>query len=298
MKLTYKLNVSNSKKYFLIQCRKFDLYLKHSYNTKFMFHFNNFNNNRKFKNCKNKFIQQILNIEIDDIIYQIKQIKKLHSNTLYFILNKFHLRHIEFFLYINNKFSVKQQHKLYMKHRCKFLNLNAKKHTNLENHYTEYFSHYNNSNNLYMYQRYVMLNNNQWIESLSNLTIPTNVSNILALGPKFSYNNPEITEKVIFDTIKSFESQIYKIPINNRANVRFNIVNTLKNEQKNNKFKKTHSTFGEKLFLDNLKETEKFLKDQKEIIITKADKRNKTVVLTKQMYINESNKLLIDGDTY
>ena len=49
----------------------------------------------------------------------------------------------------------------------------------LENHYTEYFSHYNNSNNLYMYQRYVMLNNNQRIENLSKSTIPTNVSNII-----------------------------------------------------------------------------------------------------------------------
>ena len=33
-------------------------------------------------------------------------------------------------------------------------------------------------------------------------------------------------------------------------------------------------------------------------MVTKADKGSKTVVLTKQMYINESNKLLNDGDTY
>ena len=40
------------------------------------------------------------------------------------------------------------------------------------------------------------------------------------------------------------------------------------------------------------------MKDHKDITVTRADKGNKTVVLTKRMYINESNKLLNDVNTH
>ena len=62
--------------------------------------------------CRNyfKFSRRILRIDfcLLDLIQQIKKIKILCTNTLYFIPNKIHLNHIDFIMYINNKFSVKQ----------------------------------------------------------------------------------------------------------------------------------------------------------------------------------------------
>ena len=46
--------------------------------------------------------------------------------------------------------------------------------------------------------------------------------------------------------------------------------------------------------LENLFETEKCIKHYKDIIVARADKGNKTVIIEKQMYINEANEILRD----
>ena len=61
-----------------------------------------------------------------------------------------------------------------------------------------------------MYKNYINQHHNALL-NYSNTYLPTNVLNILALGTKFSYNKQEITQKNIFNIIKSLENQTYKI---------------------------------------------------------------------------------------
>ena len=72
----------------------------------------------------------------------------------------------------------------------------------------------------------------------------------------------------------------------------------MKNKQKNNKIKQEYSTYGDKLFLENLFETEKFIKNHNDLIVKISDKGNKIVVLEKERYMNKANNILNDDSTY
>ena len=116
---------------------------------------------------------------------------------------------------------------------------------------------------------------------------------ILALGPKFNYDNTKITEKDIFEIFKSIESQIYKIPSNKITIIRNDVVRSVTNEIHNQQLNKKHIAYGEIFFffLEDLKLTHKFLED-KDILVTRADEGNKTILVKKQFYVKEATKLL------
>ena len=113
MKLTKKLNLLNSQKYFLIKCRQFDIYPKHLYNIKLNLHFYNHRCEQKFLSSKNTFLQQTLNVEINDTILQLIHLKNLYEETLFFIFRNFRIQDIKWFLYVHNKISLKEQQKFF-----------------------------------------------------------------------------------------------------------------------------------------------------------------------------------------
>lgn len=139
-----------------------------------------------------------------------------------------------------------------------------------------------------------LLNKNEkWFSNLTEVSFPVNVQNLLALGENFNlpydkYNLP--VKQVVIDV----ESIIDQIPDENvKIDKRNRTVNIITNYlQSNNKNKNDLN------LLKYEKETKIFLKENPDILILKADKGNTTVAMTKSQYIEKTQTLLSDHNTY
>ena len=132
-----------------------------------------------------------------------------------------------------------------------------------------------------------------WFNNLSSVPIPKNVQSLLQLGENFSlsfFNK----DKLSIEFIKSIENNISKLPtgiqmlIRNRSVPIFNTFSSLTASDSflNNELKK------------HLAETKKFVINNSNLIITRADKGNVSVALNKDAYVNKMEILLGDRNTW
>lgn len=136
-----------------------------------------------------------------------------------------------------------------------------------------------------------MINNKKWFMNLSSTDIPKDIINFLQLGENFSLSiNNRTNVKIEF--IKNFENSIMRLPSDKRTTIRnrsLNILNSLSS------FQIPHSNL-----YDNLRQaynkSNVFLRENPNIIITRADKVNITVA-DKDKYINTVESMLKDEKT-
>lgn len=226
--------------------------------------------NQIFLRIQNKFIYAIINQEISEVNYLIKNldheiinIKLKLNSTLPENIYKNFIRNItcryeELF------------EKTKISHQNKFKNMNSA------------ITPDNNSN--------------EWLINLTNTNIPVEVQNVLKKGDKFV---PPITRNNIpmNNIICDVETAITKFPDNVKHEARNNFINILTNFATMSKQTKT-LTLEETKFLKNNQKTKTFLKDHPELLVTKADKSNVTVIIQKDIYIQKMNDLLNDQRTY
>lgn len=129
-----------------------------------------------------------------------------------------------------------------------------------------------------------------WFKNLSHTTVPTNVAEFLSLGPNFSIEPPR-KEVPILKIIAEVETASYenlplsKSIVSNRvANLITNFIN--KEEFHTNQFQSL------------LNQSRKFLKENTDIMITKADKGNVTVCMDVSQYTQLSLNILSDTEFY
>ena len=101
-------------------------------------------------------------------------------------------------------------------------------------------------------------------------------------------------ETPTFNIIADIESNINKIPAESQDEARLKIVNCVNNFFKSGKNQKSKllQPFRE------IKEAKNFIKNNPDIVFTKAEKGNVTVALTRTDYNTKVNKLLDDVNTY
>jgi len=103
-----------------------------------------------------------------------------------------------------------------------------------------------------------------WVVNMTNIPIPENILKVLALGPKFSIpkysNDCKFHDIAVFDNFvnNSEKDDLDKISIKNK------FVDILKNN--------SNKKFNNIIFDRDINGTKKFLNNNKDIIITKADK--------------------------
>lgn len=133
--------------------------------------------------------------------------------------------------------------------------------------------------------------NSKWVINCTTKQIPDYVQNTLSLGPNFNlpYQNKEIP---IIKIITSVESCIANEP--NTDIIRPEINNIIYNFI-NKKCQETHKT---NIFQIDFLKTKKFLKENNDIMVTRADKGNSTVILERQDYNNKTIQMLEDKETY
>ena len=146
-------------------------------------------------------------------------------------------------------------------------------------------------NNLVKNQHKFTINTQEgWIRNLSGVEIPTDILKFLALGNKFSLpilNNEIPIKKVLAD----LENIILHFNDNNKKNIiRAKFTNMFTNTLR----KPIQSGYLHFLF----KKTKEFFKDRGDLIVTRADKGNVTVILNKETYLEKSNIILQDRTYY
>ncbi|XP_011858224.1 PREDICTED: uncharacterized protein LOC105555793 [Vollenhovia emeryi] len=137
----------------------------------------------------------------------------------------------------------------------------------------------------------------KWIINTSDKTIPKNVMDILSLGDKFglpfNHRNSIDREKLVLETIKNVELNSYKITDNALADIRSRIAHSL-----HNFLRVTKQDFLDKHILNEYAKCNRFLRDNDDVLVTKADKGQVTVIMNKNKYKNQIIELLQDQNTY
>nr|CAH7767041.1 unnamed protein product [Callosobruchus chinensis] len=140
----------------------------------------------------------------------------------------------------------------------------------------------------------VLLNTQpNWIKNISNVDIPDDISKFLALGPKFLVEpilNKDLPMKSLLGDVDCITSRISDPHQQNLYVTRAtNIITNFFHNSRNKKH-----TF----FHNLLNKTRRFLMDHPEIIVTRADKGNVTVIMLKQLYIDLCSDLINNDSSY
>lgn len=130
-----------------------------------------------------------------------------------------------------------------------------------------------------------------WVENLSDTEIPDYVNCIIGLGHNFGLPY-EFKRLPIIKTLSAVENALYKNPMADE--IRAKIVNITRNFTNNYKRSKN----SDKFLLLMVNKTKKFIAQNEQIVIIKADKGNKTIIMNKSDYNRAMEKLLSDGNTY
>lgn len=128
-----------------------------------------------------------------------------------------------------------------------------------------------------------------WIKDYSEIEIPDDIKKFLALGHKFSIK-PEPKDLNMKTLLADIENLIYMYPNNQKNIIRAKVTNVITNY----KFQPAHNNYLRHLFL----KTKKFFKNHEDILITKADKGNITVIIKKEDYLKKSLDILSDNNYY
>lgn len=144
--------------------------------------------------------------------------------------------------------------------------------------------------------------NHDWLVNLSNCILPDNVTLILGLGPNFNfYNNdtPPITEILacIESTITTLSNDTCDELRGKLVNIITNFKSKIKNKGLNN-IQSFKQKFIRKFLGNAIHETKTFLKQNPNLLVIKADKANKTVIIKKDDYNEKMLAHLSDNTTY
>ncbi|XP_077273242.1 uncharacterized protein LOC143903487 [Temnothorax americanus] len=136
--------------------------------------------------------------------------------------------------------------------------------------------------------------NDKWFVNLSNMDIPQDVTKLLQFGNNFCLPNSLNKKKTIHEFIKDIEGNTKRNNINNLPRVRNAVIPQLHNYLYS---KPTTNNVNTKL-LTMYKITQRFCKNNPDIIFTRADKGNITVAMNKEYYIQKTENMLQDKNTY
>jgi len=134
---------------------------------------------------------------------------------------------------------------------------------------------------------------NKWFKNLSNVDIPFNVQCLLQLRQNFSlpaFN----TKNNIIEMIKNIENNIKKLNLDIQSNIRNYSLQIIK--KLFNKCAQTKKIYEKMSCM--MKSTKQFIKNQPNLILTRADKGNVTVALDENEYILKIESMLQDQETY
>jgi len=316
----------------LLHCKRSKLIPKHlnNYNALGFTFYCDSSTLRAVKHCNN-FISKMLNLEISDNFKQCKSLitsiywlsRIIENNLPIYLVQKFYntqqrsLRSL--YLNENNKFTEKL---FWLQRNAEFSSFQRNLLTNNKVKKLKYFcsnAMVNSINDIklsldnphhtpnahtftieldpvnYKFEPKLLLEpREKWFVNISNAFIPDNVIGLLQLGEGFALP-PTDSKKLITEYIKHIENNLSKLQYH-KFTSRFrsqmcSFVTQMNNIQK-------HRTDIDKIILESLSVTRTFLKNNPNVIFTRADKGNTVVALDRDVYKNKMELLLSDTNTY
>lgn len=264
-----KIAKTNCRRNFLLKCRSSGTKPRHIVeNVKCIYNLltDDARDNKRILEFNDKVSSKILSLEIS---LTIKKIGSLHT-SLENIKNQSSSLLPE---HIINKFS-KTQEKSYNNSFRINKNLLDEKFSAL---YRREVSSYKHKDN--------------WFKNLTSYNFPPDIKMFLSLGPKFCL--PPVPYKTISMKVvlADVEGIIKLAPISTQDILRAKCTNAITNFIHTNK---RTNTIEHELYY----KTQRFLKDNNDILITRADKGNVTVALTREQYSSKIVSLIDDTTTY
>lgn len=276
-KLYKKLADFKNKIHFLSQCIRHELtpnYIKHMNRIHINTTHYNYQNKKRLENTINSHSIKIIKIELKNSYSQINIIQSRIDKEWYKINREITQRE---FTHINKIIKT-----IYQKHYAQKRKTINKKLERLRN----------TSNSLL--QRYIN-NKNKYLINLSDRQIPKNVSRLLNMGPKMAINQE--TEKDTLKLITDVEQCIGMIRNpEHKKQIRAasgKIIKSHIGRLKNKRESRVHQQIKQ-----DLKQTKKFKKQNKDIIFLEADKTNNMVIMNKAEYEQGMNEILNDKTKY
>ncbi|RLU15924.1 hypothetical protein DMN91_011681 [Ooceraea biroi] len=146
----------------------------------------------------------------------------------------------------------------------------------------------------------ILFNNDHsgWLVNISNKQIPKEVLSMLSLGGKFGLpiSNTHKDDRLAstLEIVKNFEVKYHLLPTDLLNETRCAISNALQ------KFldRRRHINHVDKHISNIFNYCKKFLRDNDDLMVTKADKGQTTVILNKPDYYSKMSLLLDDKTTY
>jgi len=135
--------------------------------------------------------------------------------------------------------------------------------------------------------------NNKWFINLSHCNIPEKVQCLLQLGQNFSIPALNMNNNII-QVIKNIENNIKNLQPDTQKEIRNRSVPLIHNLMSSSLYRDT----SDHKIINLLNTTNNFLKMNPNIIYTRADKGNITVVLNRNDYINKVEEMLRNKETY
>jgi hypothetical protein len=206
-------------------------------------------NGQRIKQFSDRLVNKVLNYEIATTFRSINNLEKALDSIS---------KKLSTCLPTHIVFEFKNRHKRHYDNSFRVIkNRNLKKITNLRN--------------LNIQNRIKTKDN--WLRNLSDVAIPDDIRNFLALGFKFALP-PSTKDIKAIKLLADIENIIQSCPVSRSNIYRARVTNILTNFY-NNPANGDHLTF---LF----NKTRKFLTEHRELIITRADKGNVTVIMSKE----------------
>ncbi|XP_024871861.1 uncharacterized protein LOC112454599, partial [Temnothorax curvispinosus] len=142
------------------------------------------------------------------------------------------------------------------------------------------------------------IDKSKWLVNISNKQIPNSVSDFLCLGDKFALPINQFDKKdreiSVLETIKNFEVNAHRFPENAVNSVRESLTDSLHRFLVN----KNHVDLVDRCILNRYAECKKFLRENHDVFVTKADKGQVTVIMDRDEYLTKMTDLLKDESTY
>ena len=295
--LSRKLVLNSCRKIFLLQCRQWRLVPKFlNYNFK---HVNLIARADKGKRLIENFKASMLNLCIDEAHVESINLAHRVRSCLSYLNEILPPTVLTNFLHNITKRNVHLMNLTHERLRLKFSAL------------------FNTAFDLYR-QRFVpfLEKSRTWIENISSCALPDYVNRVLSLGPMFSIPYFKVDSKDPFRSvplekiITTIESKVrFELP-SVVSQIRSNVCQIIKNYQNQVKkvggysflhvssINKFRDCFFVKKFKEDIRITHAFLKKNKQIMVVRADKTNKTVIIDRTDYIKKMEVLLNDTSTY
>lgn len=252
-----KLITLKEQRTFLIRCRNNDLFPSHIQNNLKRYNVHNLNYNliSKFQKTKTNFQTKCLRLEIENIVKNIQRLGKFSNYLKYRFLRTISDDSI-------NKFLTSQEQN-FQKLKISKRNDCIKKFDLLKN------------RSLTNNKKISEFRLKNCFKNLSNVEIPDDVAETLALGNKFGV--PINTNNIpINSLIANIENSIKNIKDDDmKFNIRKTFTNLVSNHTNNNKFKNLEKSASL---------VKKFQKEHKDLIFLNADKGNLTVAANRNEY--------------